>query len=202
MSFSAIVVAAGSGSRAGGAKQWRALGGRPLLAWSVGALVDAGAHEVVVVVPGGAEDQAAEALTGLSGWRAVAGGATRAESVQAGLAALSATDETPVLIHDAARPFLTVDHIVRLLEALDGAEAALLALPVPDTLKREGADGLVARTEPREGLWRAQTPQAARLQDLPRTPGPPGRPAKAPPTTRRWWSARAEPCGWSPAIRA
>ena len=164
MSFSAIVVAAGSGSRAGGAKQWRSLGGRPLLAWSVGALLDAGADEVVVVLPAGAEDQAGEALTGLSGWRAVAGGATRAESVQAGLAALSATDETPVLIHDAARPFLTSGHITRLLEALKDADAALLALPVPDTLKREGAPGLVAGTEPREGLWRAQTPQAARLK--------------------------------------
>jgi len=164
MSFSAIVVAAGSGSRAGGPKQWRSVGGRPLLAWSVGALLEGGADEVVVVVPAGSEDQAAEALTGLSGWRAVTGGATRAESVQAGLAALTATDDTPVLIHDAARPFLTPDHIARLLDALDGADAALLALPVPDTLKREGADGLVAGTEPREGLWRAQTPQAARLK--------------------------------------
>src|SRR5690606_31425294 len=116
------------------------------------------------VVPPGGEDQAAEALTGLSGWRAVAGGATRAASVQAGLAALSATDDTPVLIHDAARPFLTLDHITRLLDALTGADAALLALPVPDTLTREGADGLVAGTEPRDHLWRAQTPQAARLK--------------------------------------
>ena len=66
MSFSAIVVAAGSGSRAGGPKQWRSVGGRPLLAWSVGAFLDAGANEVVVVVPAGGEDQAAEALTGLS----------------------------------------------------------------------------------------------------------------------------------------
>ena len=84
--------------------------------------------------------------------------------MQAGLAALSATDDAPVLIHDAARPFLTAAHIARLLDALDGADAALLALPVPDTLKREGADSLVAGTEPREGLWRAQTPQAARLK--------------------------------------
>ncbi len=164
MSFSAIVVAAGSGSRAGGAKQWRSVGGRPLLAWSVGAFLESGADEVVVVVPAGGEHQTAEALTGLSGWRAVSGGATRAESVQAGLAALSAADNTPVLIHDAARPFLSPEHITRLLEALTNADAALLALPVPDTLKREGEGGFVAGTEPREGLWRAQTPQAARLR--------------------------------------
>lgn len=164
MTFSAIIVAAGSGSRAGGAKQWRSLGGRPLLAWSVEAFHRAGAEDIVVVVPADGQSHAAEALSGLSGWRTVPGGATRAESVQAGLAALKAADDTPVLIHDAARPFLTPDHISRLRAALDGADAALLALPVADTLKREGDGGTVAGTTPREGLWRAQTPQAARLK--------------------------------------
>ncbi len=171
MSFSAIVVAAGSGSRAGGPKQWRALGGRPLLAWSVGALLDAGADEVVVVVPGGAEDQAAEALTGLSGWRAVAGGATRAESVQAGLAALSARDDTPVLIHDAARPFLTADHVARLLDALDGADAALLALPVPDTLKTRGRRRPRGRDRAARGPVAGPDAAGGAPEDLPRRLG-------------------------------
>ncbi len=164
MTFCAIIVAAGSGSRAGGPKQWRSLGGRPLLSWSVEAFHKAGADEVVVVVPADGRDQAAEALSGLTGWRTVTGGATRADSVQAGLAALTATDDTPVLIHDAARPFLTPGHIAHLLAALNEADAALLALPVADTLKREGADELVAGTAARDGLWRAQTPQAARLK--------------------------------------
>ena len=74
MRFSGIIVAAGSGSRAGGDKQWRRLGGRPVLRWSVEALLDAGADEVVVVVANGAQDRAAEALHGLEKWRAVAGG--------------------------------------------------------------------------------------------------------------------------------
>ncbi|MGO4409970.1 NTP transferase domain-containing protein, partial [Brevundimonas sp. M-11_2] len=69
MAFSAIVVAAGSGSRAGGDKQWRAVGGRPMVRWSVEALLAAGADSVVVVVAPGAEPRAEEALAGLTGWR-------------------------------------------------------------------------------------------------------------------------------------
>ncbi|NEX92053.1 2-C-methyl-D-erythritol 4-phosphate cytidylyltransferase, partial [Caulobacter sp. 17J65-9] len=88
MNFNAVVVAAGSGSRAGGPKQWRELAGKPVVRWSVEALLKAGAGTVVVVTPAGEEARAAEALAGLSGWITTAGGATRALSVQAGLAAL------------------------------------------------------------------------------------------------------------------
>lgn len=160
MNFSAVVVAAGSSTRAGpGApKPWRSLGGRPILRWSVEALARAGAREIIVVTAGERMRDATEALAGLTGWKAVAGGATRAESVQAGLAALSATDDETVLIHDAARPFVTTAHIERLLAALTGVDGAVPALPVADTLKR-GAD-LITQTVSREGLWRAQTPQA------------------------------------------
>ncbi|MGH7026678.1 bifunctional 2-C-methyl-D-erythritol 4-phosphate cytidylyltransferase/2-C-methyl-D-erythritol 2,4-cyclodiphosphate synthase [Brevundimonas sp.] len=165
MAFSAIVVAAGSGSRAGGDKQWRAVGGRPMARWSVEALLAAGADPVVVVVAPGAEPRAVEALAGLTGWRAVAGGATRAESVQAGLVALTNSDDTPVLIHDAARPFLSATVIDRLLEALNHADGALPALPVADSLRR-GLDGLVVGGVERDGLWRAQTPQAFRLKTI------------------------------------
>jgi 2-C-methyl-D-erythritol 4-phosphate cytidylyltransferase/2-C-methyl-D-erythritol 2,4-cyclodiphosphate synthase len=86
---------------------------------------------------------------------------TRAESVQAGLAALSAQRNQPVLIHDAARPFVTREHVDRLLKALDLADGAIPVLPVPDTLKR--GEDLVDETVPREGLWRAQTPQAFKV---------------------------------------
>ena len=86
MGFSAVVVAAGSGSRAGGAKQWRSLAGRPVVRWPVEALLAAGADDVVVVIPADAEAELASALGGLSGWRSVTGGATRAASVRAGLA--------------------------------------------------------------------------------------------------------------------
>jgi 2-C-methyl-D-erythritol 4-phosphate cytidylyltransferase/2-C-methyl-D-erythritol 2,4-cyclodiphosphate synthase len=163
--FSAIVVAAGSGARAGGPKQWRSLGGKPVIRWSVQALLEAGADQVVVVVTPGSEGAASEALTGLSGWRAVAGGAARADSVRNGLAALTGPDDQPVLVHDAARPFLHRDVVVRCLEALQDADGALPVLPVADSLRR-AEDGVVAGSVEREGLWRAQTPQAFRRKTL------------------------------------
>ncbi len=91
MSFSAVVVAAGEGLRAGPGepKAWRLLGSRPLVRWSVEGLLAAGAREVVVVVASDRLAAAEEALQGLEGWRAVAGGRTRAQSVRAGLGALT-----------------------------------------------------------------------------------------------------------------
>ena len=166
MSFSAVVVAAGSGLRAGPGepKTWRSLGGRPLVRWSVEGLLAAGAREVVVVVARDRLAQVDDALAGLTNWRAVTGGKTRAESVQAGLAAVTADRNQPVLIHDAARPFVTRAHIDPLLAALEVSDGAIPTLPVPDTLKR--GEGLVDETVPRDGLWRAQTPQAFRFARL------------------------------------
>lgn len=165
MRFAAIVVAAGSGSRAGGDKQWRSLGGRPVVRWSVEALLAAGADEVVVVVAADALPRADAALAGLSGWRAVAGGAERSNSVMAGLKALTGDAGRPVLVHDAARPFVSATIVARLLAALDGADGAIAALPLTDTVKRKGADGIEATVD-RAGLWRAQTPQAFRADRL------------------------------------
>ena len=164
MTFAAIVVAAGSGSRAGGDKQWRPLGGKPVVRWSVEALLHAGAEEVVVAVAADGFARAAEALAGLNNWRAVAGGAERADSVRAGLQALTGAPGRPVLVHDAARPLLSAEVIRRLLEALPGADGAIAALPVSDTLKR-GSDRIEATVD-RGGLWRAQTPQAFRTDRL------------------------------------
>ena len=166
MSFSAVVVAAGAGLRAGPGepKVWRMLGGRPIIRWSVEGLLSAGAREVVVVVARDRLGDVDEALAGLANWKAVTGGRTRADSVQAGLAAITAGRTQPVLVHDAARPFVTREHVGRLLAALDFADGAVPVLPVPDTLKR--GDGLVDETVSREGLWRAQTPQAFRFGRL------------------------------------
>ena len=163
--FAAVVVAAGSGSRAGGAKQWRSLGGQPVVRWSVEALLKAGAQDVVVVISPDAEAEAADALKGLTGWRIVIGGAVRADSVQAGLAALGGPQDRPVLVHDAARPFLSPAVIARCIDALSDADGALPALPVADSLRR-AVDGLVAGSVEREALWRAQTPQAFHLKTL------------------------------------
>ena len=161
MTFSALIVAAGSGSRAGGDKQWRSLGGKPVLRWSAEALLNAGAQELIVVIAPDAQDRAAQALAGLSSWRAVTGGDTRARSVQAGLAALTCSADQPVLIHDAARPLLDRAVIDRLVATLKDADGALPALPVADSL-RQGQDGRMAGVVERDGLWRAQTPQAFR----------------------------------------
>ncbi|MDZ4113947.1 MAG: 2-C-methyl-D-erythritol 4-phosphate cytidylyltransferase, partial [Brevundimonas sp.] len=162
MSFCAVIVAAGTGSRAGGSKQWRELGGRPVVRWSVEALLTAGASELAVVVAPGDETLAAEALAGLDGWFAVAGGPTRAASVQAGLNALTAGPDARVLIHDAARPLLDAATVSRVLDALDRHPAALPVLPVADSLRR-GVDDLMGEPVDRDGLWRAQTPQGFRL---------------------------------------
>jgi 2-C-methyl-D-erythritol 4-phosphate cytidylyltransferase/2-C-methyl-D-erythritol 2,4-cyclodiphosphate synthase len=166
MSFSVIIVAAGSSVRAGPGipKPWRLLAGRSILRWSTEAFAAAGAEEIIVVAADDRRADAAEVLMGLSGWTAVAGGATRALSVRAGLAALTCGPDQPVLIHDAARPFVTGAHIATLLTALQDADGAVPALPVADTLKR-GAT-MVDETVARDGLWRAQTPQAFRRARL------------------------------------
>ena len=165
MNFAAIIVAAGRGARAGGAKQWRDLAGKPMARWSLEALVAAGAKPVVVVVAAGDEPAAAEAFAGVDGWIAVAGGAERFDSVKAGLAALAAESPAAVLIHDAARPFLATSVIKDLVAALETADGAIPALPAVDTLKRRDAgDALV--TADRTGLMRAQTPQAFRFAAL------------------------------------
>ncbi len=163
MTFSAIIVAAGSGERAGagGPKQWRPLAGRAVARWSLEALIKAGAKRVVVVVSNGGADDAARAFAGLEGWSATVGGAARADSVKAGLDALGASADDVVLIHDAARPFLQTRHVEALINALATADGAAPALPVADTLKRRDANGSVT-TATRDGLWRAQTPQAFR----------------------------------------
>jgi 2-C-methyl-D-erythritol 4-phosphate cytidylyltransferase/2-C-methyl-D-erythritol 2,4-cyclodiphosphate synthase len=169
MLFSAVIVAAGSGQRAGpgGAKQWRPLRGKPVARWSLEALLAAGARRVVVVAPAGDVETAQVAFAGLTGWTLAAGGATRDRSVAAGLAALDAEPGEFVLIHDAARPLVASAHVRDLIAALqDGADGAVPALPVADTLKRRHVETGAVRTEDRAGLWRAQTPQAFRFATL------------------------------------
>jgi 2-C-methyl-D-erythritol 4-phosphate cytidylyltransferase/2-C-methyl-D-erythritol 2,4-cyclodiphosphate synthase len=165
MDFAAIVVAAGSGSRAGAgvSKQWRTVAGKPVARWSIEAFFAAGANTVVAVVPADEMDTARRILGGLEGLIITPGGATRAQSVMAGLKAVGERDEV-VMVHDAARPFLNTTHVRALLAGLDGADGAILALPVADTLKRQLPGNI--ETAPRDGLWRAQTPQAFRKQPL------------------------------------
>src|SRR5690606_17530264 len=127
-------------------KQWSMLAGRPVVRWSVQAMIEAGAAEVIVVIPSGSQARRDEALDGLHGWRAAQGGRERAAPAANGLAL--AQPALPVLAHDAARPLVRPRHVKTLLEALaEGAEAAAPALAVPDTLK-SAEDGWVSGTVP------------------------------------------------------
>ncbi len=167
MKFSAVIVAAGQGLRAGpGApKGWRLLGGKPMLRWSAEALLNAGADEIAVVVAGDRLGELDGALSGLRRWRGVAGGDVRGASVLAGLEVLTGDDQHIVLVHDAARPFLGTAHVKTLIDAMEnGAAAAAPALPVADSLKRRSAINVT--TESRDNLFRVQTPQAFRLGAL------------------------------------
>ncbi len=175
--FLAVVPAAGSGTRVGGPlpKQYLPLAGRTVLECTVLALLEAAWIERILVVVAPDDERAwgllapvAARSAGRVGVAAV-GGATRRDSVLAGLRELRAqvADDDWVLVHDAARPGLRLDCLERLREALAGDPVGgLLALPLADTIKRAAPDGRVSRTEPREDLWQAQTPQMFRYAVL------------------------------------
>ena len=165
----AIIVAAGRGVRFGGAipKQYGMLAGQPVLRHAVQAFLSCpkvGAVRVVIHP----DDRSLyeHAVAGLDLPPPVAGGVTRRESVRNGLESLAGDPPTHVLIHDGARPLVDHGIIERTLAALDRHPGAVPAVPVADTLKREGADATVAGTVPRQGLWRAQTPQGFHFHRL------------------------------------
>jgi 2-C-methyl-D-erythritol 4-phosphate cytidylyltransferase len=157
----ALLVAAGSGERLGAPrpKAFVVVAGRPMLEWSLVALRAAGVEDVVVALPPG---EAAPA-----GCTGVPGGATRSASVRAALAAAPPGHDA-VVVHDAARPLVTPELFARALEALAGADAAIAAARVTDTIKRADAEGRVVATLDRSVLWAIQTPQAFRREALAR----------------------------------
>ncbi|MBV8614774.1 MAG: 2-C-methyl-D-erythritol 4-phosphate cytidylyltransferase, partial [Acetobacteraceae bacterium] len=164
MRIAAILVAAGSGSRFGAKapKQFLPLLGRPVVRHAAEALA---AQAVTLLQPVGEAAPIARALAGLEHLPPVPGGATRQASVRAGLEALAPHAPEIVLVHDAARPLIPPGTVAALVEALRDSPGAIPAVPVADTLKRaEG--GRIAATVPREGLYRAQTPQAFRFGAL------------------------------------
>jgi 2-C-methyl-D-erythritol 4-phosphate cytidylyltransferase/2-C-methyl-D-erythritol 2,4-cyclodiphosphate synthase len=160
----ALVVAAGSGSRVDDSlpKQYRKIAGKPLLAHALEALRHPLIDEVRVVIGPGQETLYADALGADALPSPITGGATRQESVCNGLEAIEAAGgAAAVLIHDAARPFLPVCVLERLVAALAHDQAAVPVLPVVDSLAR--ADGGLGESVDRAGLVRVQTPQAFRF---------------------------------------
>lgn len=187
----ALIVAAGSGTRSGGGipKQYRKVGGVPVIARAYDALAGHPAILGVHIVAGTGQELLLDEALGKNR-RPVTitpGGATRRESVRAGLEAIAAIPPTRVLIHDAARPFLPAAVIDRLLAALDEAPGAVPTLPVVDTLVR-AEDGTLGDTVAREGLARVQTPQAFRFGPIL--------------AAHRDWSSEAEPTDDAQVARA
>ena len=167
--LSAVVVAAGSSQRMGFDKLLTPLGGRPLLLHTLERLQRAGApEEIILVIRPGSEAEMEAVIAPLRDQgviRLVDGGAQRQDSVQAGLKAVSDSSEY-VMVHDAARPFVTKELIDVVLAAARPSDAAVCGAPCSDSLKEVGEDGLVVRTVDRSGLWSVQTPQIFRTKLL------------------------------------
>jgi len=157
----AIIAAAGSSRRMGGVdKIFAPLGGKPLLAWSGDTCQRCDLIQQVVITLSNSSLEQGRKLMKERGWSKASiclGGAQRQDSVREGLHLMKDCDW--VLIHDGARPFLTVDLIRRGLEAARETGAAIAAVPVKDTIKLADDTGLVAETPQRDRLWTAQTPQ-------------------------------------------
>lgn len=167
-----VIVAAGRGERAGqsaeGPKQYRRIGGMPVIRRTLDAFLTHPAIGAVAVAIHADDDALfAEAAGDAAGDVIVVhGGKTRQASTRLALLALKERRPAAVLIHDAVRPFVDAALIDRVAAGLERGGGSLPALPVSDTLKQAGADSLVERTVPREGLHAAQTPQGFPFQAI------------------------------------
>ena len=164
MTVTALIVAAGKGERLGGdmPKQYRSIGGKPVLRWAVEAMASgASIDQIRVVIGPGQEELAEAALKGLDVDTLIEGGAERSDSVRNGLHAIG---DGTVLVHDAARPFCPPAVVDRLLSALEGHDGAVPVLPVADTLVL--GDATLETPVDRTRLLRVQTPQAFHVEDL------------------------------------
>jgi len=170
--IASIIVAAGRGSRVAGdskhPKQYCPIGGVPMLARTIEAFMDHPQVDDVLVVIHPDDRGLYESTSARFDGRLLApvmGGERRQDSVRAGLEALADNAPDGVLIHDAARPLVDAALISRVIDSLGTNAGALPCLPVTDTLKRSEA-GRIAGTVAREGLWRAQTPQGFKFDDI------------------------------------
>ncbi len=165
----AVIVAAGSGSRMGGLdKLFTEVAGRPLLAHAIAPFQECSPVERIVLVLGAENIERGQALARGQGFSKVCavvpGGERRQDSVRLGLKALGECEY--VAVHDGGRLLVSVGLIERGLAAAGETGAAVPAVPLVDTVKEAGADGLVVRTLDRSRLWAAQTPQVFRYELL------------------------------------
>jgi 2-C-methyl-D-erythritol 4-phosphate cytidylyltransferase / 2-C-methyl-D-erythritol 2,4-cyclodiphosphate synthase len=165
----AVLVAAGSGRRMGSDKLWIEFSGRPAWRWALDTLLAVpGMSWVVVVAPADALDRFRDAIPASASGRCevVVGGEERADSVLAGIAALTRAgfpEDAPVLIHDAARPAASSELMARIVAAVTPTDGAVPVVTLHDSLKHVDSSGRVVAAFDREGLALAQTPQAATL---------------------------------------
>ncbi|MEM7775083.1 MAG: bifunctional 2-C-methyl-D-erythritol 4-phosphate cytidylyltransferase/2-C-methyl-D-erythritol 2,4-cyclodiphosphate synthase [Pseudomonadota bacterium] len=179
MQIAALIVAAGRGARmdlsaareseARAPKQYLVIGGQTVLRRTIDVFDRHPAVDSILVITHRDDGELYAAATVRCGPKllpTVHGGSTRQSSVQNGLKALAAASPEIVLIHDAARPFVSHDEISGAIAAAKKTGGAIVAIPLADTLKRADAGNHVIETLPRDGLWRAATPQAFRYEDI------------------------------------
>jgi 2-C-methyl-D-erythritol 4-phosphate cytidylyltransferase len=161
----AVIVGAGSSRRMGRDKVFMSLAGKPLLAWSVDTCQNCKLIDQIVIVLNETKLNLGRGLAKDRRWSKLveicAGGKRRQDSVRQGLNELEDCDW--IIIHDAARPFLTSDLIDDGLEAAQTTGAAVAAVPIKDTVKLGGSDMIVSKTLNRQELWAVQTPQIFRF---------------------------------------
>ena len=161
MTVAAVIVAGGSGLRAGGEKpkQYQLIGGKPVIWWTLKAFLDhPGISHIQAVIGEGHEEMFAESTVGLDLYPAVVGGSTRQDSCRTGVESVVRHSPAKVLIHDAARPFVSRDLISHVIAWLDRYPAVIPGMPVAETIKY-APGGIIDRTVDRAGMWTAQTPQ-------------------------------------------
>ena len=167
-----VLVAAGQGRRFGTEKLWLDFWGRPVWRWSLDTLLSLPDMSVLVaVVPAGEEERFRAALPEAGGERVlvVAGGKERTDSVVAGISALTTAgvaEDTPVLVHDAARPAASPELMVRVVAAVRTGTGAVPLVPVADSLKTLDAGRMVSGSVDRDTVMAAQTPQGATLRQM------------------------------------
>lgn len=164
MKATAIIASGGTGLRMGSAlpKQFISVKGKPILARTLSVFnICTGISEIILTAPAGYEALTENIISAFNfekAARIITGGNTRQQSVYNALQAVSGADI--ILIHDAVRPFVTTEEILRTIEAAGIYGACSLGIPVKDTIKICDANGFVIGTPARETLWQIQTPQA------------------------------------------